>query len=105
MGMGKPNNFTTMVRALSILTVMELVSCGCARKPPEKVAHGADHNLFKKSELLAQPVGELRTFNLMTGKGVAAGKMSKKQRLFLNKIEGEKPAVASFDISENYLTN
>jgi hypothetical protein len=44
------SNYKGVIFFLSLI-----FATGCAKKPDVKVAHGADRNLFKKSELLGGP--------------------------------------------------
>ncbi len=91
-------------RTTVLLAPLLFLGWGCAVKPKEKVAHGEDHNLFKKVELLGRPLEEVQAdARTESGKATAKADVTAELNALLARVDPASDAVA-FDISESYLT-
>jgi hypothetical protein len=89
---------------LHLLVLLSLVSFGCARKPPEKVAHGQDHNLFKKSNLLGsiESLDQDEPGLSLVGAPVKFDQVPKSTKSLTRTIKED--GSISFDVSESFVT-
>jgi hypothetical protein len=100
-------------RVLALGAAFASILSGCAAKPPTQVAHGEDHNLFKKADLLGiVPGATASAYSLQAGKPVAMAKLAADVTTLTDAVVGSGVALSRgsgdpqvrFDISENYLT-
>lgn len=87
-----------------VLVPLVAFTVGCAVQPDDKVAHGQDQGLVRKSDLLLRPLAEVAAEGTQAGKPVELAAAPEAAKALLAGLDAAQVAKVSFDVGETYLT-